>query len=65
MTSPRGETLYEFGEQLDYESIQSVAVVNDVSAYHKGLVPDDVVDFTEQVVDHIVVGFELTATLLR
>jgi hypothetical protein len=41
MTSPRGETLYEFGEQLDYESIH-VAVVNDVSAYHKGLVPDDV-----------------------
>jgi hypothetical protein len=39
--------------------------VNDVSAYHKGLVPDDVVDFTEQVVDHIVVGFELTATLLE
>jgi hypothetical protein len=39
MTSPRGETLYEFGEQLDYESIQSVAVVNDVSAYHKVLSP--------------------------
>jgi hypothetical protein len=34
-----------------------------MSPYHKGLVPDDVVDFTEQVVDHIVVGFELTATL--
>jgi hypothetical protein len=36
--------------------------VNDVRI-SQGLVPDDVVDFAEQVVDHIVVGFELTATL--